>query len=691
MNFYFVRSDLLKMDNNQDRIISTDIDDIFTPTFDQCIAFYDHLLLYDHGRLVSAKDHYELKRRFEQEFEKDLHRVFREAIRESYMLFFEINPAFAKIDRKVRIMYHPSENMRDTKYKYHLGVDKHLYGWNLIGKEIEKMYYGWNPEYNKNWVFIIHHCIRLLIGELKSGKDIIRYAPFPPVEILRQGMSDEDFENLWKGDVTRVYQQFIAHTLEFYDLIIHEFEYPGNLVCHVRKMIAPFYNFHLDYQIRSLLFNSVVDQMETRSTKIADRCSLRSNREIDQKILSLYARKRLPLSDKDRQVCQSLVSSMWSDKKVLEAISYLPSNSITDGKMIRHHSQKDEYLLLSEDNEPISPLRAHSNLYCHNYFFPCILHLIYYKILLKCGMEKKMAYSIICQKISGQKDMFIDFTKCDVDYQIDKFLYSRSKKYLYNILFRDKIQSISFCSAILKVFHRSNKSIRLYVPYDDFLTSNEYGNIYEDVLKTCYKKIIDTDQLIIRQLRILLGITTEEETLTIAQQYLLHFTHAISILFGDLGWSKNLKCLKDAFKIIYPSVYIMYTTYYEKDQVEPEINYLQDFDQECNTFFHSCIRSLVANFHKGMFRQQRKRNLNHIVKKVSLLYYFTDIKTPQTLSQIGTILDGKSILIRSDSTLLKDQYLRNEIKKCKIKDSQSIDQMLLLIDTLYHSPYFRDF
>ena len=670
MNEYIIDSRIKNKEN-----------EMLAPNLEICRQFYGNLLYDKKNRLHDIKNHYELKRKFEYEFDKDLSSIFEESVEESYKIFFSQNPTYAKINKKYKIVYSPYDKIVESKYKYRFGVDKHLFGMNIIGKTLEKLYYGWDPKFNKNWIFIIFHCIKFSINELYSGKDILYLNSKSPMEILKSFVSDVDkFMN--KSDIDKLYEKFVDKSIEYYDIIMFEFHYPGNLIYYIRKIFSPFINFNLDYQIKNLLFQEIIYQMEKQSNMIFDIYSTPIDDCVYHKILQLYSMKKISLTDDKKQKCESLIMGMWPDQKVIESLSFIPNN-------MKNIEQNDMFIF-SENNEPVSPLYPQSNLNYKGLVFPTIMHLIYFKIFYKLGMNKDKIYKILCK---NQK--YINFYACDVDYQIDLFILKKSKKEFFNIFFKPKKNELNFIRTIIKLLNYPK--IKLIIPYDNFLTSQDHFNFYQDMIIMFYSKISQSlNQEILSNLKMLISITENYEKLEILQRYFLHMFHSFNIIFKDLGWEPTLQNIKNAIKIIYPSIYVMYKAK-GKHSREKNDKFVMNkmFNEESNEFIYSLIYTIYELFDESIQYSLQSKIRPHdedsIIKKVGHLFYFTEQKNAETIVKIGHLL-GNSIF--DIHKCYKDEKTCKKVKKyTKNIDNEDeiMNNMVSLIKQLQFCTSYQDF
>lgn len=664
--------------------ITLDENNIIIPNFNTCKKFYNNLLYFKNDdRLNSSKSNYELKRKFEYEFELDLQNIFQQSIEESYEIFFKQYPLYRRINKRFKILYSPSKKILPSKYKFILGVDSHLYGLNLIGKTLEKFYYGYNPVYDKNWIFIIYNCINVLISILNRGNDILEYANMSPLEILKKlNLIDEHFYK--QNNIDEIYKKFIDKKLNNYNIIKYEFDYPMSLVYYVRKVYAPFINFNLDFQIRNLIFNSFINQLETKTKRKYNYSTILNEKNYNQ-VLELYSKNKIPMDFATKKKCNFLIKNIWSDKKVIEAISFIPNNSFITTKYFNEDESK--LLILSENNEPISPLYL-NNLEFNNLQFPSILHLTYYKIFIKMQMSSECAYKIICKD-----NNFIDFYKCDVDYQIDYFQTKRAKKEFYKLVFEPKLKDSIFIRTIIKL--NNCKNFNFVIPNDSFLSSNPNFNIYKDMIQICNKNLIKNHKDVHDKFQILLSITNDFKKLNVLEKYFFHIYNSLNIIFNDLKWDKDLKHLKNALKIIYPSIYTIYKSSNLKKKTV--IKMFENLNDECNNLIFNFLYSLVVhidnNKHikiKKSLTDNNQRCIDDIIKKVCYLFYYTPNNNNDTINMISKILRGKEFNYNCNLKY-KNDILIKKVKNYKIKDENIINNICFLIEDLKLSNSFQNY
>ena len=628
---------------------------------------------------------YHIKRTFEIESEKRLRNVFKESFREAYEVFFKTHPNYANIQDVYKIIYCPSTRLPQTRYRFYLGVDAHLFGWNIIGQVLEDYYYSFPPFFTKEWVYMTHLCIQNLKSQLSSGEDVVQFVGKTPQEILVEMNRVEDiFENLQPLD--DIFSKFNKGTLADLDLIHYEFYYPRNIALLVRKYMAPFINYQLDFTLHNRLYNSFFRLLE-KNRDVVYHPQLCLDEMVKHRLGTLYAAEKLPLSDAVKTELDEIKTQWWSDKKVVEAISYLPN--VSWGCSSVYDGEGEKMLVLSENNEPISPLFV-SNLEWQEKKFMTVAHLAYFKMFVKLGCTDKDAYELIYQSGKG----FLDFYACDVDYHIDSLLYNKARQVVYNTL-KNKLnvdpdferELVSTCS---------QKSITTQIPGDDFLSTTKNTNIYGDLLVRLREKARVSRKAAFDKWIFLLSLTTDKEELKFIERYYVHLYHSFQVAHEELGFERTKDALVLLLKMVYPSWYTLYkaSSTPSTESTESKKPVFHEAIDDASNKFITRVFTAVLTFHRKAIEEppvpKHLKKREDILKKICLLYYFAPLKSEKTMESIEKILTGKTKKW-AESQIPFTQHYKDLFKKYKIRDETIQKKMATLSHCLVADSSYQCF
>ena len=635
---------------------------LLSPKENEICDIYTKMLLVENHRLKKHSSHYYIKRNFELEFEKDLISLWRNSLDQAYKIFFQSYPQYKNIDKKYRIFFCPSKKMLVGKYRYMLGTDPYLYGWNIVGQTLEKHFYGWHPEYHKYWVFQVYHCIEYLSQKITQGSDITEYIGLLPIEILTKM---DKLDSLSMNNVESIYEKFQKKSINHYDLYDIEFRYPKNLAMLIQKQYAPFVNFMLDKTIRSKLVGLVMKTME-KNTLNKFKTNIQVSLELEERILKLAGQKKIECPE-----VKEHIQTFWTEKKVIHAISSLPNSSWYCSNPIKGFSnvQESSWLMISENNEPISPLYPHS-IHFEDKLFPTILHLTYYFLFIGLGLTNKDAYSRLYKENVG----FIDFYKCDVDFQVDQILYRRGKEILYRWI-QSKFETDLEFKKQLILTHKHSKLVYTD-PYDNFFTK-----CYGDLLFICrqnYKKkhLADYEQLILTS-----HFTSNFTIMDTLKKFQDYICRSLNIAFTDLGFKRNPNSIKNLIKIIYPSLYVLYKNNSNSCK-NVDICFTSNIDFESNQFLVKLLESIVM-FYKTSYHCKVK-DLQETIRKVGLLYQISPKKDLQSMENIFCFQSVENLEHKLIESSLEKQFYKYTSNNKEI--SKSLGQIVLRLhqNKTYH-------
>lgn len=597
------------------------------PTIDDLKTIYLSMLLEPSSGLLERQNtHYHIKRSYELAAERDLQNLWAQSLEKAYQTFFDKHPQYAKISAHYKFFYCPSKNLLEGKYRYTLGADPHLYGWNLVGKVLEKHFYGWKPKFNKYWVYQVYHALNYLYAFLIKGEDISIYNGLTPVDILKKmERLDEIMSNL--DSIDSIYRKFHNRELEHYDLYINEFNYPKNLAMFVQRQYAPFVNHIYDNSIKTRLISKILSLLEKQTQKQMSYITPKA--EWGDKLLELYAAHKLPLSQNSLLEIKSMIGQMWSDKKVVTTLSSLPNSSWACTNIIQAQ-EETRFLVLSENNEPISPLFPSELVYKDNKF-TSVLHLTYFLMFVGLGVNSKDAYDKIYQVGQG----FIDFSKCDVDFQIDYCLLRRGKEHIVKWI-RKKCEDPNYKKSL--ILTNGFPKLQYNSTHDLFLGVTEKTNFLGDYLVMFRNHLQQKQPGMFKSYILLSKISQDIKTMEILERYYLHITRTFEIAYADLGFKKDLKSFRNIVKMVHPSFYVLYKKNTQKTAY-PDAIFNDNWDKECNEFLYHILESIALFSQQSSGYGSKPKEYIDTVKKVELLYQHIPIKN---FALIEKLLCGES-------------------------------------------------
>jgi len=588
-----------------------------------------------------AKNHFIVKRTFEKAFQEKLMKIFYDSLKESFTIFFDLNPQYKKMNGRYSFFYRPTGKILDSRYKFFLGCDEYLYGWNIVGRVLEDLYYGSGSHFDKYWIYYTFTALKFLEGRLKTGHDILEYKNMLSFEVYFAIFGEADIPDA-KADI--IYQRFSRGELEFMDILLFEFRFPKNMIFLLRRQIAPCINHYLNEKIKIVIKNSFIHELQKRTKKILNHPL---DKEVIHKIVHLYQNDKLPVSDDTKQMVNDLSNRTWSGRKIIEAIASMPCTG---------RNVKDEVFILTEDSKPISPM-FRSKLMFEDKKFLTVLHLAYYKIFLKLGMGEGGAYDFICKQ-----DRFIDFKKCDVDYHIDLFISEKSREILTRHLekkFGDEclVKKLIRCPSI-------------QIPYlgDDYLS----GPVCVNILNRIKNNLLQTRQKTVAKYSFLDQISGA----SYLDSYYDYITKILTICNQELGFEMNIKNIRNIFKIILPSIYILHKNYKKVHHIK--ISFDSDLDEECNEFLGRVMFSIHYYFKK--IDKKLSRSMEEIFDKIYRLYKIAPKKTDQIFHSIHRIMVKTLYPVGKDQT-------RIEFAK-KNMDSIVCNQVSNLTTSIYYNETF---
>jgi hypothetical protein len=585
--------------------------------------------------LPPEKDHFLLKRRFEVLYHDKLMGMIKNSIKESYIILFDLEPKLKKIIKKpCRFFYCPSSKIVDSKYKFWIGCDSHFYGWNIVGDVLNDLFFGNNAYYDKYWIYYTFKSLEFLDKELKSGNDILEYSNMFSFDIYYKIFGHME---VIEPEMVNIVYKFKKKELPFMQILLFEFENPKNMIFLLRMHTAPVINYSLNKKIIFILKNWFISKLQKTTHK---KLNSSLDAAVIDKIVKLYRDSKLELDDDSSDKINACRGKIWTRHKIIMAISTMPCT-------IRHEQYKA--FVFGHDDQQISPL-FHSHLIFENKKFLSVLHLAYFKIFLKLGMDEHDAYHLICKD-----GCFIDFQKCDVDYQIENLIFNKSKSILYGILER-KIKDNEY-----QLFNHHHNA---YLG-DDYLA----GPVCMDILSNLKQSVCLTKPWLKKKHDFLVHLSAKN----CVYSYYDYFSKILHICDTELGFVLTLKNIKNIFKVMLPSIYILYKNYDKRHDFIAKFN--SELDDECNEFLFMVLQSI--DYYYSKISKKLARNIENIFDTIYKLYKLCPKKGSSTLDSIH-----KMMVKTTDPVLDREVYTKN------IKDLDLCKQISNLSLSIYYNDTF---
>lgn len=633
------------------QVTMSDISDKLIPRDEDYRAFYQNLFLEQKNQKIldACRNKDQIRMRFEMESELEFFSVLEVCTQQSYQLFFDTYPRYKNITQYLGFLYSPSIKMKDSSLDFYLGVDKFGFGWNLIGRSIESCLY--NPEVlvDSKIIYLIHHAIDFLLYQIYQGIDISKYIGKSCLEIVH--VTDEFWEDEEK--IQSIFKSYLDKKLPYCHLYEMEMKYPKNLVIMIYKEIGPSYHAVLDKKIKWLCYLDFRSQY----TSHCDKTFLHFN-EIEgpllDRISSLYQKEIIKFEkDDDKITMDRLLLAKNKIPDILPWLANKPQN------IFRYYDQQRKIIILSENNEPISPL-ASCVLSYDGFTFPSILHMIYYKLLVKMMSSKKLAYSKIFKKNEG----YFDFRKANMDGIIYSILVEKQNKIIKS-LFCKKITN--HLSVIQYMATKSLDVTTISIP-NDVVFSKAYHHFLSNICKSTPKSFV-CDM-----------ITNYDEKNILILSEVYQDMHSLFYRCRDKwGMCLDEKNIKTIVKISYPVLYNIYKINYKNNSYTSGI-FSSDLDASTNHFL-SKLFHLLSN--KIQIQQGLLRPLQ-IIKKICLFRHLCGCKPSLFYQHIIEVLYNKPRAIDSLPTVKSRKEWVETCKTLKIKDKQEIDYIHRITDTILY-------
>jgi hypothetical protein len=383
--------------------------------------------------------------------------------------------------------------------------------------------------------------------------------------------------------------------------------------------------------------------------------SIFSNPKYKEQIVDLYRKDKLNLSSYCVSALEIKKKSIWSDVEIQKFQQYIPNGSWNN-----NDDPSSLFLVLSDNNEPISPLYPLSIDY-NGIQFPSILYLIYYNIFRQLGMNSEKIISLLYQSDRG----YLDFYKCDIDAIINDYLYKRSKRILYELMIHSKkYKSYPYQKSLILTFPFSR--IYYFQSFDFFLGTHKSGNIYGEMLVKLRSHLMKKAPQEWRQFLFLYQFCHENGSLySFLEKLYIHLKTTLVQCIEHLHCTTDLPFIKNSVKILYPTLYSIYKKGVAKES-NKKCTRVFSFDLSCLQnkesldFIHLFFQSLSYSWDAKKVKWIDK-SYEMIAKKVAFLYHYAfkfnkNITIEKVIPIICIILCGKNSPIQSKTIPLDQNH-----------------------------------
>jgi hypothetical protein len=438
--------------------------------------------------------------------------------------------------------------------------------------------------------------------------------------------------------------------------------------------MAPFINFTIDHKITSAISSEFIQYFSSIHKNISFYSSDFHEKEIQTRILSLYKQKKFPLRNKEYIHC--LIKNIWKDEKVIQAICFRPQNLGSPSIQRGHESSQENLLFLSENNEPISPLFV-SNLEYSGKKFLTTLHLVYYFLLINLGRTKDEAYALI-----QYDSKFIDFRKCDVDYQIDSALNYRGKRTLYKFI---QSKYSKFDDILYYVIHKRD-GIPFSFPIDPYIQKNMI-----ELFCRHQRKCLERSDMISSRLDYCIRLTNKRsvQQLNFLYQMLVYIDQTLKRSLDILQLDSDYETIRKLFKILFPSIYVLYKSFKEKkrdDEFKKGV-FSCSKDKNVEKFLSKIFHAVSFYYVEQKYQNNYKSEIS-IIKKLCMLYKISNNKDPW--KQMPVIFGYHPL--ETETTMKRDKRYREMCQSIiKSLDHKSISNVHRLVNFFMSKSDFCDY
>jgi hypothetical protein len=490
----------------------------------------------------------ELETRMNYKNHYDFLLLLENASYEAYQIFFQQYPHFYNIDKLYNFIYNPSKYVKDTKFKYYFGTDSHLTGWNIIGRTLQKIYYD-SILVTPILVYNLYQSKCFLVEKIKKGDSVYEYYNCPISIILKQISHKKS-----SYTIESIYELYLSKKIEDYEIIEYELQMPGNMALLCMKKYMFDTQTYYEKKENDLLYHYTLKLFSQQTQKRT--FQIECTEKVLNKCKILYQTQKLKFRDDYQKVWDTFQQSKLTNEQKIWIQSSLPINVI-----------KNQTIILSENNEDISPMTPHIIKY-KKLEFQCIFHLIYYLILTKLKAKSQDVYSLLYQKKET-----IHLYNSDIDYLICQQYVQLIKK-SYKSIFYSKIQNcklyLSFLAQIKKVSYQNDNDKLIEYIHNYFLQKS----IPKDsIIPHCFTKTLDFNIIHFKNFVIFLEFINRIQENILIQNDNLKIEKCISYLFPTLFKFIQKPISLHISTILSPKMtQYLYIIYYYNIKIEYQMN-----------------------------------------------------------------------------------------------------------------------
>lgn len=562
----------------------------------------------DREELLSIKTAFDLRANFETMRSKKYLSDLADAVEVSYSARLQQQSVQIASNKKY-IFYFTQSTLSDRPSKYLLGVDDYRYGFNLVGKTLQKMYHGMPESVDVSFRIVIYMAslaANELVRLVMSGDNLSSYGGLLPSEILeRIGMPiDKILQN--KSGIDTAFQQYSKGTLPHYSFVKMEIDYPRSLCYMIRKKYAPYMNYYVDESIKTKLLESTAKVFAfteyhvppTMTSAIVrsqlQRLSVDDMDMMKGRIMALYTSKRLSMEESVAEEIHKLASQRLSPEQISQSVNFIPLNILPEFIDI----EKDQPIL-DVSTSPLNPL-LEVQFQLEGMTFYSVLHAIYFTLFTTL-LPPEEAYRLLLVDPKKKPTGLSDFLSA----------HNTNFDDMYNRVYVNQMMTTARL-AIADKFQRHPRLLRLLWKTEmDGITSFRYDDPndaifgYVPQLETVEGNMMNQTGKMILQVR-----SDLQPALT--QEHAFFFSVVGDNLFLEvwlkgklMDWRRSLFWFKKmvktldqkALRLFFTKFYTPFHTLYRHQKptpVEPD-SYFSDFFKEL-ALPTECIHYIYAHF-----------------------------------------------------------------------------------------------
>jgi len=593
---------------NQITISIEDMSKIYSSNFS---TFKEEFL----KNIFKFKNHDQLYSYFIYIFNKELlNEILPSLWKKSYLIFFNQFPHYKNNLQKYNFIYTPSSNIIESKYLYYHGTDRYIYGWNLVGKTIESIYYTEN-NIDPIKIYTLYYLGDVLEHQyINIGQDITHLEGFTIDQILNiLELKNEIQREMNKEELDRINNKFISKTLSLQNEIEKELLYPNSFISLIRMKYASFLNINRENYKKILIQHKFINPLCEHLDK-ENPSNIPETMWI--KLFTLLENKKIPLEE-------NIDIHFWHDWKAFKFLPYLNSSLNID------------IIYINENNEPISPLYNHEIKY-NKKIYPSIQHLMYQLLFSHFSID--FDFSLINQNI---------FNETDVDSLFESFIYQKI------------IENIKLCIS---------QSIN-----DDTIIYYKLQNIYSLLIQTPFNINIDlknTKENDFEKWIIPYNKCIKIEKINKLRKIWNDLNSQMKSLYNIFGENIDELKILSFMKIIYPWNYSKckskdYKIIYKPSKENIPKWYKINYKFFCKFFSYYLLDDENSNI--IYYHEKIKTDIEYCGRIIIYLYHFTDNKLEEILPSLSSPIHFDIYTINWNEYNITDfnniQYINNIISK----------------------------